>query len=378
MIARAIASPRPVPSRSRAPGAAVEALEQMRGLVRGDPGAVVDHLEADAVADRGRGDLDRSALGRVGDRVVDQVAEHLGEPVGVGHQGPAELGDPVFAAPHQRQVATQVGQQVREVDRLGLHRRSGVLARQRQHLCDQPLHPTQLPAHDVEALAPGVIGLAAQQVELAARDRDRGPQLVRGVGDELALALEGALEAVEHPVERVGEAADLGRATVDLEPPVELAGLDLGGEPGHPHERARDQGRDPDRDPEQDHEGDRAGGEEGAAQTVLRGVDLRERLGDAEGPERSIAGDDGLREDADPVVAPGAHGREPGRRGEQPAGGRWRVGPGRLVGLAAGLAAALLGLDQLLAVRDDVAAVVDLDREDPRVRVVGLAVDEPP
>ena len=43
---------------------------------------------------------------------------------------------------------------------------------------------------------------AAQQLDVAAHDRDRRAQLVARVGDEAALLGVGALEAVEHRVER--------------------------------------------------------------------------------------------------------------------------------------------------------------------------------
>ena len=51
--------------------------------------------------------------------------------------------------------------------------------------------------------------MLAQHLQVAADDRDRRPQLVAGVGDELALQREGLLEPVEHRVEQVAELADL-------------------------------------------------------------------------------------------------------------------------------------------------------------------------
>ena len=48
---------------------------------------------------------------------------------------------------------------------------------------------------------------------LPAQGRQRRAQLVRGVGEEPALALAGALERREHRVERVGELADLAAAS---------------------------------------------------------------------------------------------------------------------------------------------------------------------
>ena len=51
--------------------------------------------------------------------------------------------------------------------------------------------------------------LAGEHLELTAHDRQRRAQLVRSVGDEPALSVEGVLEAVEHAVDRVGEDAHL-------------------------------------------------------------------------------------------------------------------------------------------------------------------------
>ena len=58
--------------------------------------------------------------------------------------------------------------------------------------------------------APGVV-LPGEDFELAADRGQRAAQLVRGVGDELALAGEGVVEAVEHVVEGLGEGAQLRR-----------------------------------------------------------------------------------------------------------------------------------------------------------------------
>jgi hypothetical protein len=51
-------------------------------------------------------------------------------------------------------------------------------------------------------------------VDLGAQHRQRGPQLVAGVGDEAALRVEGRLEAFEHRVEGVGQLGDLVARTL--------------------------------------------------------------------------------------------------------------------------------------------------------------------
>ena len=57
-----------------------------------------------------------------------------------------------------------------------------------------------------------LVGLAIEQLDLGAQHGERRAQLVRGVGDEVALARERALEAIEHAVERVRPARRPRRA----------------------------------------------------------------------------------------------------------------------------------------------------------------------
>ena len=49
------------------------------------------------------------------------------------------------------------------------------------------------------------LGVVEREVELGAKQRERRPQLVPGLGDEAALALERSLEPGEHLVERLAE-----------------------------------------------------------------------------------------------------------------------------------------------------------------------------
>ena len=61
---------------------AVEALPDARQVLGRDPGAGVRDPERAPSATRVGGDLDAAARGRVADRVLEQVREHLGELVG--------------------------------------------------------------------------------------------------------------------------------------------------------------------------------------------------------------------------------------------------------------------------------------------------------
>ena len=100
-----------------------------------------------------------------------------------------------------------------------------------EQVVDEALHPPHLgQRHRLDPMhLGGARALAAgQHFELAADRGQRAAQLVRGVGDELALLREGPVEAVEHVVERLREGAQLGRRRrARLEPGGEVAGVDL-------------------------------------------------------------------------------------------------------------------------------------------------------
>ena len=69
--------------------------------------------------------------------------------------------------------------------------------------------------------------LVLGHVEVRLDDRDRVPELVRRVGEELLLGGEGAVDPLEHGVEGVGEALQLVRRPPERDPPREIGGGDL-------------------------------------------------------------------------------------------------------------------------------------------------------
>ena len=97
---------------------------------------------------------------------------------------------------------------------------------ERQQRGDEPLHALVGVAHDVghraQLVAVGV-GIVERDVELGAHDGQRRAQLVRRVGHEAPLALEGGLEALEHRVEGVGQLAQLVARPVERDARVERA-----------------------------------------------------------------------------------------------------------------------------------------------------------
>ena len=112
----------------------------------------------------------------------------------------------------QAEAVPQVLDERLQLDRLGPQEVCLLRLREQQQIVDEPCHASDLGLDEVldpPHVARRRIRLGGEHLELPANDRDRRPQLVRGVGDELALALELAGQAVEHVVERVGEHLDL-------------------------------------------------------------------------------------------------------------------------------------------------------------------------
>ena len=97
-------------------------------------------------------------------------------------------------------------------------------------------------------------GLPEHDVDRRAHDRERGAQLVRGVGDEPLLALERGLEPAEHLVERLGQFAELVAGAAQRDPRRQVVLRRGAGGRGDPVHRAQ---RPPGEDPAEDRgEGD--------------------------------------------------------------------------------------------------------------------------
>ena len=146
----------------------------------------------------------RSPSCGVADRVLQQLVQRDRQPVAVDHH--RDVGDrtqrPLARRRHPPALEQLVDERLQA--RLGRQqeaRRGSAL--DQQQLVDQPLHPLQLGHHRVadgaDLLVAGAV-VAAEQVDVAARDRDRRQQLVRRVGDEVALALQRRPQVRGQPV----------------------------------------------------------------------------------------------------------------------------------------------------------------------------------
>ena len=190
---RAIGSPRPVPGGPCGPGgaAAVEAGEHLGLFLAGrEAGPVVEHL--DPRPDGAQHHV--AARGRVGDRVLD---EHVERAVEVGARGPGVTGlrRPTCsvrcrrrrAAPSQR--SARVGDGVCEVDaaRAGRRPRRPARARAARRPSRDRRSSSRRPA-SISSWASAIGGRGAGLLQPQPQPAERRAELVRGVGDELALA----------------------------------------------------------------------------------------------------------------------------------------------------------------------------------------------
>ena len=116
-----------------------------------------------------------------------------------------------------------------ELDRLDRDQCSFVELGEGEQVLDQPGHPRRLALdtaeHPADVLFVGD-GTAAEQFGVGRDSGDRGPQLVRSVGDEatqpflgLLQVGKGVLDPIEHHIESGGDVSHLG-AGIDVAHPV--------------------------------------------------------------------------------------------------------------------------------------------------------------
>lgn len=84
------------------------------------------------------------------------------------------------------------------------------------------------------------IGVGEGDLQQGAQAGERGAQLVGGVGDEVALGVEGGLQAGEQVVGRVAELGQLVRGLAESKSPVEVSGGDDCGGGGDGAQRAQE------------------------------------------------------------------------------------------------------------------------------------------
>ena len=135
--------------------------------------------------------------------------------VGVDRQLVA-VGDDAELAGRLDEHLADVGRRVRRLAR-------GVVAGQQQQVGDEPAHAPRRAQRRVRGLLLLAVEALGQQLEVGEHARQRRAQLVRGVGDELALAAQRVLGLAARGVERVEHAVQRARELGDL-----VVGLDGG------------------------------------------------------------------------------------------------------------------------------------------------------
>ena len=227
--------PEPAPAsrpRARLVGAP-EAVEDPLPMLGGDAGAVVGDGEPRPAVELAVREADARALGRDADGVVEQVRDRPLEHVPVALDDPARndggLERHGAGGCRRRELLARVLEQCPE--RNGLAAGCGrVEAGQREQIVGQPRHPVDRALDHRRrrgSALVGRLGVGEGEVEIGLDDRERRPQLVRGVGDEAPLRREGEVESRQHRVERVREPLQLVVGPVELDPPRQLARLDL-------------------------------------------------------------------------------------------------------------------------------------------------------
>ena len=178
--------------------------------------------------------LDDPAGGGVVGRVVEQVVDRAGEPLGTpvdDHRLERALEPDVGEVAARARQA--IGDDAIEPDVLGRGDRK-VAAGKLDHVADQRAELLALLEDVGEQPVAVVLGervAGEQHLDVRAQARDRSAQLVRGVGNELALGPDGlvergagALQSLDHRVEARGELADLVVGVV-LDPARQVLGV---------------------------------------------------------------------------------------------------------------------------------------------------------
>jgi hypothetical protein len=354
--------PEPGAGCALAPGAAaVEALEDVLLLARVEPRPAVAHLQAAGEREH----LDVAARGRVRERVLHQRVE---DPVGVLAADP---GRPA-AVRARAQALVSLGRGRRPALR-GARRElwqrmplagGGALAgaAELEQLVDHQREPVELRQRRVELLVDRrVAALALRGLDAQPQAGQRGPQLVRSVGDEVALRAHEPLEPRGHVVEGAGQRALLG-AALDGRTGRQIALGDAAGgtvqSPHRPRDLPRHDGAG--EQPEPEHEqADQREPDPGAALGAVDGLDA---LRHARGADRAAS-----RHDRD--------GRHQQRLPERLGAPLAPVGPPGQRGLDLRAAGVRAPGWRALGVGEQVA--VGVDHDDAPAHALGGGVDQP-
>ena len=176
-------------------------------------------------------------------RVGGVLQHRLGDPVVIHHaRALGDLHEQPLPVTERLHLGLDVEHQLSRVGRPGRHEVGLLRLRQHEQIADDAAHPPQLAVHEIEGLAP-LLRIVGQQLEMAAHDRDRGPQFMSGVVDELPLRRVRILDTVQHRVEGLGQRGHVVAAD-HRDPCGEVVLADLRGDHPHTADRRQDPARD--------------------------------------------------------------------------------------------------------------------------------------
>ena len=223
----------------------VETLEDVRPLVRRHSRAVVAYLDADPALVGGGGDRTRRVVGRVHEYVRAEVVDSSPQQFLITRY-PQPVGDvdlPAAAGIGNACPFGTVGHERGQVDEFaGL---AGMLAEpgEVEHVVDQASHTLGLKGHPAHHLGDlGGLGedTVLMQFGVGEQRRERRPQFVAGVGEELARLLLAGLAFLhrgfdpgEHAVQGRSQSAHFAAGAVRDHPVREIARGDPVGLRGH-------------------------------------------------------------------------------------------------------------------------------------------------
>ena len=153
---------------------------------------------------------------------------------------------------HRAELGGCLDQHLAKVSRLARRQPLRVGPSEQQQVSDQPPHPPRRAQCRLGGLGLFAAQLLVQQLEVGEHACQRRSQLVRGVGDELPLAVEHRLRVAarrvkraEHPFERLRQLGDLVIGLGPRHLPARVTGaLDLARGVGQLDDRAHRAGRD--------------------------------------------------------------------------------------------------------------------------------------
>jgi hypothetical protein len=160
------------------------------------------------------GDRDGAAVGGVPYGVGEEVVDDLSDPVdgGPGHHGrggiEAKRHAPVGDLHPRGDALPHVAG---EIDRFG-RGGAGIGPGEREERVNEPGYARDLGGGGVETSPARVVHVSFEVLQLQAQSRQRSAELVRGVGDEIALGPYEPVHTSDHVVELERQVAKLGRS----------------------------------------------------------------------------------------------------------------------------------------------------------------------